>query len=314
MKNSGYLIAKNRARDAFFTSSSSYDRPSWVNVKQAKVYASVELAEAAVKKLYAKGAYEARIVEAMAFEMPDGGTENDKKQERQDAMVAIVRGSDGIEIDQGDEDPEMESEVDSALGIADRTAIDTTLDAEQQLDDEEGSDEQVAGGPDGAPIVGESETIPAKPQADAKPSENKDTALDLPKPQKIKYKDPVHTEVEDSKDPILADNDEKVTVQASVLSDLRAAIKEYNDAAEAKKRSQTDDASFCMTVAGAFSELLACLEQGTVRGIKQAQIEMTSWMNPITSLLPVSVQQFVLLGGRKPSLKNWYDVKNANNK
>lgn len=322
MSKQGYVIAKNKAVDAFFTSTSSFDRPNWISIKEAKVYSTAELAEKAAKKLYGYGAYEARIVplaEAIELELPDEDLDQalapEDKDDEKAEMTAMVQGGDDTAIDQGGETPEIEGQVDIQLGIADkvdRQAVDVALDAEDDLDDEDlAADASVAGGPDGAPIFGESETMPAKPLADAQPSENKQTAIDLPKVPKIKYGSDDNTEEEDLTKSGAWPNGATVKTPANVLQDLKTAIDVHQKSADIAAKYDDAKASFCMTVVGAFQELLQDLEEETAEGIKAAQIHMTSWMNPITALLPYSVQQFVTLGGRKPSLKQMFDTKKS---
>lgn len=327
MSKTGYVIAKNKAVDAFFTSASAFDRPKWISVNEAKVYPTAELAEKAAKKLYSYGAYEARIVplsEAIAFELPDEDVSDDPHaadlapegdDDQEVEMVAIVQGGEEEPVHQGDETEGVEGAVDANLGIADdvdRAAIDATLDAEEDMDGE-----QVAGGPDGAPIVGESETMPAKPPLDAQPSENKNTAMDLPKTPVIKYHEKATDNDEEGAELDKSGawpHDAKVKTPANVIKDLKDAIASHQRSAEISNKNNDAKASFCLTVVGAFEELLDDLEQGTAEGIKSAQIHMTSWMNPITVLLPQSVQQFVLMSGRKPSLKDFFNAKRQANK
>lgn len=333
MSKTGYVIAKNKGLSAFFTSTSSYDRPKWIAVNEARVYLTAELAESAARKLYSYGAYEARVIplqEAIELEMPDEDvaiTTTSDDQDK-DEMVAMVQGNDSEQIHQGDETPGVEGAVDAKLGIADqadRQAIDVALDAEEDavdqaevgaldaeedlVDDELTADASVAGGPDGAPIFRESETMPNKPPLDAKPSDNKTTAIDLPEVPKIKYNNPSVVDDECPTKSGAWPNGATVKTPANVLKDLKDAIGEHEKSAEQSERSNSSRASFCMTVAAAFKDLQQDLEQGTAEGVKAAQIRMTGWMNPITALLPYSVQQFVYLSGRKPSLKQMFDMK-----
>lgn len=62
MNKPGYIIAKNSLAKEFFTSASAYDRPEWKQMNEATIYATAELADAAVKKLLRNGAYQARLV------------------------------------------------------------------------------------------------------------------------------------------------------------------------------------------------------------------------------------------------------------
>lgn len=352
-----YVIAKNKGRKAFFTTASSYDRPQWVAVKEAKVYTTAELAESAAKKLYKYGAYEARIMtlnEAIQLELPPEEDTRSAEDDAEREMVAIKQSADP-EVDPSEvetsADVDMEAQVDTKLGIADqadRAAIDSVLDAESDAEgnpqgnpDDEFADpdtisgevdpfadpqdingaEQVAGGPDGAPITrvgrlgqryptNESATMPPRREGVAKPEENDKTAVDVKMPEVIKYKD------KDEQDPALTSDDgskgetedEKVRVPANVLSELRAAIAKHEKEVKQHERDEIR-ASFSMTVVDAFKAVLEQLEMGTVASIKCAQICMTSWMSPITALLPASVIKFVTSGGRSLSLKERFNEK-----
>jgi hypothetical protein len=75
-QQTGYLIARTKAKSEFFTSSSSYDRPQWKGLRESTVYPTVEMAQSALTKLLKNGlSYEARLVslnEAMTFDFPNG--------------------------------------------------------------------------------------------------------------------------------------------------------------------------------------------------------------------------------------------------
>lgn len=159
----------------------------------------------------------------------------------------------------------------------------------------------------------ESDTMPAKPPLDAQPSENKNTAMDLPKTPTIKYKDTASDQEDLNKSGAYAP-DAKVKLPSNVKSDLVAVINAFKKTADYSNKIDDAKASFAMTVYAAFEDLLNCLEQETAEGIKAAQIKMTSWMNPITSHLPVSVQKFVQMGGRKQTLQDLFDAKRAADK
>lgn len=342
MKTQGYVIARNRGRDQFFTSSSAYDRPKWIPLAEATVYLTAELAQTAFTKLARNGAYECRIIpvkEAFEFQMPDEAPEEDMGAEPDQMEVDIVSDEDGemkmVAADQ--EDPcevcahcpcTCDTEED---GVDD--LVDAEMAGEEMPSDEVGDLDDLAAdelesrmSPEGAALAqrlpagrrGMAESVmPAKPPLDAVTPGNKTTVLDLKKPETIKYKDPAHTA--DKPDTDLCNSgahphDEKVKVPSEVMSELKACIAEFSKEAEAKNTHDDTRASFCMTVVSAFEQLLQDLELGTVEGVKQAQIHMTSYMNPITAHLPVSVQKFIFMGGRKPTLKDLFDDKRQQQK
>lgn len=319
MSNPGYLIARNRAEDSFFTSASSYDRPRWTPLKESKVYATAELADAATKKLMRHGAYEVRIVslaEAMSFEFPDAADKTatlpNQEQDKKNGMVANDQEETcpscdrcPCECHEGD-DPDSENSADLEAVVDDAAGI-----SPEGRNTEAGEDlaKRLSAGKGG---LGESATMPAKPPLDAKPDENDKTVVDVKPVEKIKYSNP--STVSDDEDTKMFQtgalpNDAKVKVPSEVMADLSAAIATFDECAEFSKSQNDDKASFCMTTAEAFKSIQQDLKLGTVAGVKAAQIKVTSWMNPITSHLPVSVQKFIYMGGRKPSLLDMFDQK-----
>ena len=110
---------------------------------------------------------------------------------------------------------------------------------------------------------------------------------------------------------VSGDPETKVSVPVEAKNGLSAIIQKYTD--EAEKFNGRDDAraSFAMTVAAAASEIKELLDQGTVEALKQAQIRLSSFMNPITSLFPTETLKFISSGGRKPTLKDLFDSKRA---
>ena len=163
----------------------------------------------------------------------------------------------------------------------------------------------------------ESATMPKKPPLDTKPSENKTTADKMKTTPEIKFKDPAT--VADKPDTDLTTtgaqaHEEKIEVPANVKSELNAAIAEFEKAAKFANTRDDAKAAFCMTVAEAFKTLRDYLDIGTVESMKLAQVHMMSWMNPITNHLPTAVQKFVMMGGRKPTLKDLFDSKREDKK
>lgn len=328
MRTEGYVIARNRKVNQFFTSSSAYDRPSWIPVTEATVYLTPDMAQKAAVKLARNGAYECRVVtvqEAMSLAMPmtqmspmapmgqapglddeseDGSMEVDIQPDGEGGTEMVAADSeeacqtcshcpctcdtdtDGVDdiVDaelSGEDNPEMDEFGDTSMN----PNTDITLDSKGER-----LAQQLSRGRGG---LGES----ASPTA-----------------EKIKFKDPAVKDVDSSASDIVADNDEKLKVPANVMSDLKAAIDEFKASAEQTVTRDDAKAAFCMTVADAFSQLHDDLSQGTVAGVKMAQVHMTSYMNPITAHLPLSVQKFIFMGGKKPTLKDMFDDKRASQK
>jgi hypothetical protein len=153
--------------------------------------------------------------------------------------------------------------------------------------------------------------MPAKPQADAQPSENKTTAADYNSGvKKVEFKQPAMSD-----DHVDFGGDEaeaKIPAPKNVISDLKAKIAEYEKVAEFSNQRDDARASFALTASEAMKSLLADIEEGTTESMKRAQINMTSWMSPIVNNVPASVQKFIYRGGKKSTLKDMFgDLKQA---
>lgn len=148
--------------------------------------------------------------------------------------------------------------------------------------------------------VRESADIPVRSTPDnAKSSDNGKTALDMPKPETIKYDD-ISDEFNLSDTGVMAGHEDSIKVPSNVLTDLRAKITELQKQLD----NSSDDAqsSFLMTTIDAFEELHKQISLKTGAGIKQAQIYLMTLMNAITMHLPASTSKFITNGGRSPSL------------
>jgi hypothetical protein len=99
---------------------------------------------------------------------------------------------------------------------------------------------------------------------------------------------------------------DKITVPSSIKSSLKTAITKFKSSA-AKFDTRNDvQASQDLTVQDALQQLLDDLSTGTLDGIKQAQIHMTSYMTPITQHIPGDVVKFIAKGGKQDSLKDMF--------
>jgi hypothetical protein len=106
--------------------------------------------------------------------------------------------------------------------------------------------------------------------------------------------------------PISDAHDAKVTVPANIKSSLAGVVADFRKEANDTNERDNTRASFCLTVADALQQLLDDLSSGTVSGIKQAQIHMSSYMSPITQHIPAEVVKFIVGGGQKSTLKNLF--------
>ena len=167
---------------------------------------------------------------------------------------------------------------------------------------------------DNTKLVKESEVkMPAKPAANAAPSDNDTTAANQnTKIDKVKFKNPAMT---DAPVDFGGDNhDVRVKVPSEVVSELKAKIAEFAKEAEFSNTRDDAKASFLMTASEAMNTILAYLELGTVEGVKKAQISMTSMMSPIVNHIPPSVIKFISQGGKKSTLKDLFDAKSSEKK
>lgn len=310
MTTEGYVIARSRTSSKqYFTSSSSYDRPRWIPAMEATVYHSPELAQKAAVKLGVAGAYGARVVslkEAMELEMPDDKQQQDPNAPPEGGMDASFGpGEDGKSEMTADEQQDACPDCNHTPctcegGDGDQEGADGDEggDIHQEIED------HFAGGEaDIDPQDGEvDDEHRDEPELPATHMEGIDTTVTTIKYQNLGAVTPLDDA--DSKQP-----EDKVSVPSEVMSDLKATIAKFD--AEAKEKNEVDDtrASFCLTVAAALKTLQSDLAQGDSAGMKQAQIHMTSWMNAITTQLPLSVSKFVLHGGRKATLSDLFSAK-----
>ncbi|PPD55270.1 MAG: hypothetical protein CTY12_01295 [Methylotenera sp.] len=327
MKKSGFMI-KNGQRDTFFTSASAYDRPIWTSLTEATVYASESQAAKAVEKLMAYGSYSATIVEAssMQFEFPDDGPNKDQAPITQtdgefegNPEEEMVAGqlSDNPEEDLNLDDDEIEMGDEFDQANAEEMGDEEFPDEELPIEDDEQAlnpDEQRLSRGERPQLFGSNgpvreSVIPSKQSSDAQPSENKKTVADEKPVDKIKFTQDTRnaddTNFAKEIEPMYND----VQIPANVMSAIKSSIDTYNKAAEFNNGRDDAQASMALTIVDALKNIQSCLELGTQEGLKQAQIKITTFMNPITTNFPPEVIDFLYKNGRQPiSLKNvFYD-------
>lgn len=312
-----------RASTKLYKSSSSY---------AARVVSVSQLQEARGRDMsYAEQPYDDSDPSGI---MPDGATGD----EGMDVDVSMADGKGEMTASKQGNDPSIDPEADDEMGLADMDRPDDeedTADIENMVDrdlgDEDlddstvgmpGEDEDIEGLPDAGfdetepdfatPPVRESATMPKKPPVDGKPVENSTTANKMKKVPEIDYKDPTNKADKPATDLTKATaepHEDKVKVPANVMKELRDVISEFERAAKFANTRDDAKAEFCMTVVEAFRELEEYLKIGNVESLKLAQVHYTSLMNAISNHLPEAVKKFIMMGGRKPTLKDLFDSK-----
>jgi hypothetical protein len=128
--------------------------------------------------------------------------------------------------------------------------------------------------------------------------------------KKQTYKDAAETDAVPGRDTYSDYPDcDKVPTPSSISAALRSVVRKFKQSAEAADTRDDVRASQDLTVADAIQQLLDDLSQGTVDGIKQAQIHMTSYMTPITQHIPPEVVKFIASGGKQSTLKDMFGAK-----
>lgn len=104
---------------------------------------------------------------------------------------------------------------------------------------------------------------------------------------------------------------QKVAVPAKIKAQLKAEADTARKLAETfTMRKDWDSKVFHETLANAFETLEQFLAKGTIYGIKEAQVFMTSLMSPFTNKIPADVIKYIAAGGTLRSLKSYVnDVK-----
>ncbi len=328
-QKSGYLIAQNSTLSAFFTASSAYDSPKFLPLKEATRYLTAELANNALTKLFKNGQYSARLVESssMEFEFPDDGPNKDQPPVTQtddsDEMKAGTLSDDPKEdLNMDDDNIEVDDDLDEYRD-EDSTDQEGNVDHEEneqaispiELNLMKGRRSRL---PNGNGPVRESATMPNKPQLDATPSENKNTALDMKKIPIIAFTQDTRNERDTNYSKDIESPCAAFKTPRNVLRAVKASIETFEKASDLNNTRDDAEASFALTVAEALRMIKDYLELGTQEGLQQAQIKITTLMSPILNNFPNELTDFLYKSGRQPiSLKNMFydawDSKKKNN-
>lgn len=383
MRQTGYIIENLLDKTKYFTSTSSYDRPTWVKKEQASVYETADSAERAMKKMIKYGVNSIRMVNLVELAPPmrnrhpedlpvdqelppadiaptdlppEAGQELppvDAEVAPEDEMVAGHQeevcpecGHEPCTCEAGDHQPGDEIDVDALdlppeenEEIVNRTSSlqpGHTVSYKGQefvvVADAGNGTMQIAQPHDPKKVasVHVNELLPVHEAVKLKrmSAHQKEMAASRAKYQEEcdrarEKHEKEHGEtyhygatkvvklpVKESAD-VADDCCTKIEVPAAAKSELSAVITKYEK--EAKDYDGRDDAraSFAMTVVSAASEIAELLSTGTVESVKQAQVRFSSFMNPITALFPASTIKFINSGGRKPTLKDFFNDKRA---
>lgn len=102
-----------------------------------------------------------------------------------------------------------------------------------------------------------------------------------------------------------------VKVPPAIKSSLKSEADTARKLAETfSMRRDWDSKNFHENLANAFDTLNGFLDKGTIYGIKEAQIFMTSLMSPMMNKIPADVIKYIAAGGTLRSLKSYLnDVK-----
>lgn len=94
---------------------------------------------------------------------------------------------------------------------------------------------------------------------------------------------------------------DKVKVPAKVKSEIKSAIKKHVDLVKryGKSNYDTTATSFCLTLIDSLEQLLVDLDQGTVEGLKFAQLKLNSFMSPIQNEIPQVVKDYIMSAGQE---------------
>ena len=382
MKQTGYIIENLLDKTKYFTSTSSYDRPTWVKKEQASIYETADSAERAMKKMIKYGVNSIRMVNLAEFappvrnrhpedlpigkelppvdnaqmelppedgqELPPMGDDvapEDEMVAGHQEEVCPECGHEPCTCDMGEHQPGDEIDVDSLdlppeenEEIVNRTTAvqpGHTVSYKGQefvvVADAGNGTVQIAqpANPKKVTNVHVNELLPVheseKAVSDLSDDELKrliniktknGLAHDLSKSAAQRLRDAQAEQarrksaVKESTD-VADDCCTKIEVPSAAKSELAAVISKYEK--EAKEYDGRDDAraSFAMMVVSAASEIAELLSTGTVESVKQAQVRFSSFMSPITALFPASTIKFINSGGRKPTLKDFFNDKRA---
>lgn len=329
MKQTGYIIENLLDKTKYFTSTSSYDRPAWVKKEQASVYETADSAERAMKKMIKYGVNSIRMVNLVELAPPMRNRHPEDLPVGQELPPTDIAPTD-LPPEVGQELPPVDAEAapedEMVAGHQEEVCPEcghepcTCEAGEHQLGDEIDVDALDLPPEENEEIVNRTSslqpghTVSYKGQEFVVVADAGNGTMQIAQPNDPKKVTSVHVNellpVHESAD-VADDCCTKIEVPSAAKSELSAVITKYEK--EAKDYDGRDDAraSFAMTVVSAASEIAELLSTGTVESVKQAQVRFSTFMSPITALFPASTIKFINSGGRKPTLKDFFNDKRA---
>ncbi len=126
---------------------------------------------------------------------------------------------------------------------------------------------------------------------------------DVVEPKTAKGETP--TQLKKLGDASMGDFENKIKVPASIKNQLKEQIKIIERDLKTISVTNKEATQFYKDLQNAFEQLLNYLNEGTVNGIKNAQIFMSSLMGPMLHKIPDDVITFIAKGGKSKSLKDY---------
>ena len=122
--------------------------------------------------------------------------------------------------------------------------------------------------------------------------------------------DATPNDVDESPESPMNDDNTKIVTPPAVKKALKAEITQLRKESDKVKIRDAATSEFYDNCADAMEVILDCLAQGTVEGMKKAQIHTTKLMSPIIQRIPNVAYKFITSGGVKTSLKDlFHEVK-----
>lgn len=304
MSTQGYVIAKSLKAPQYFTAKSSYDRPVWTSLDEATVYPTAEIAQLCVGKLFKRGSFAARVVSVN--EVFTAGLSTI-------APPALAAPLSNIPT------PDV---GDHKMTAGNQEAICDTCDHEPCTCEEVGADDTLT--VNNQEIKVHEAILPGSSPETIDDADSSNLCKDCEKQicecsmttetvafDELNISDPgqIDDPDRDAGTNVADQPDEKIKVPDSVMKALKSTLDNFNKCSDPDVSHDNVRSSFCMTVAGAVQTLIDDLESGTVAGLKQAQIHITTFMNPITTHISPVATNYILSGGTKVALKDLYAEK-----
>lgn len=126
---------------------------------------------------------------------------------------------------------------------------------------------------------------------------------DVIEPKTAKGENP--TQLKKLGDASMGDFENKIKVPASIKNQLKEQIKIIEKDLKTISVTNKEATQFYKDLRNAFEQLLNYLNEGTVNGIKNAQIFMSSLMGPMLHKIPDDVITFIAKGGKSKALKDY---------